>query len=107
MVDHYDTYEPGEITLQNVRVTNSSVDYGYVDEYDSDLCYIGGLIGTCGNALLTDCSIGDDVALIDNDSGITGIGAFIGYASGGTVLLTSCTNGLTDIPDVYRKNETT
>ena len=99
--------EPGEITLQNVHVTNSSVDYGYVDEYDSDLYYIGGLVGTCGNALLENCSIGADVALIDNDSRITGIGAFIGYASGETVQLTGCANGLTDIPDVYRKNETT
>ncbi len=103
----YGQYEPGDITLENVHLEDSSLDYGYVENWDGGLHYIGGLIGTCGNALLTGCSIGDDVTLIDNDSGITGIGAFIGCASGERVQLTSCTNGLTDIPDVYRKDNAT
>ena len=67
----------GNITLDNVKVTNSSITYDYVASGPIEQ-YIGGIVGQCVNANLKDCTVESSVSLTSTSSKVIGCGAFIG-----------------------------
>lgn len=81
----------GDITLDNVKVTNSSITYDYVASGSIDQ-YIGGIVGQCVNANLKDCTVESSVSLTSTSSKVIGFGAFIGQATGTAVSKDNCIN---------------
>lgn len=81
----------GNITLDNVKVTNSSITYDYVASGSIDQ-YIGGIVGQCVNANLKDCTVESSVSLTSTSSKVIGFGAFIGQATGTAVSKDNCIN---------------
>ena len=89
------SYSPGGITLRDITVMNSSIEYG-------EERYVGGLIGWCDNASIENCKIDSTVTLTATTENVPGIGAFIGKAEteANVSIDEDCVNGIEGLPNI-------
>lgn len=90
----------GNITLDNVKVTDSSVQYDYFADGVIEQ-YIGGIVGQCVDANLKDCTVESSVSLTSTSSKVNGFGAFIGQATGTAVSKDNCINNTSYLDIAY------